>query len=267
MVVDWEQETGLLMSSGDVRIVRVWDTDREMKVQDIPTGADSCVTSLSCDSHRSLIVAGLGDGSVRVYDRRMALSECRVMTYREHTAWVVKACLQKRPEGHIVSVSVNGDVRFFDPRMPESVNVIQIVKGLTALDIHPQASLIACGSMNQFTAIYSGPATSSTTSSTTTASWASGSAPSAAWPSIHTGLTWPWAATTTTCPCTRWRSASGSGAHPARRPCTEWTCRCRHAGPDLAADARAGPCVVCLSVHLRCHTQEPREGGSGGLVL
>lgn len=39
--------------------------------------------------------------------------------------------------------SVNGDVRFFDPRMPESVNVLQIVKGLTALDIHPQASLIA----------------------------------------------------------------------------------------------------------------------------
>ncbi|XP_065754232.1 regulatory-associated protein of mTOR isoform X2 [Phocoena phocoena] len=156
MVVDWEQETGLLMSSGDVRIVRIWDTDREMKVQDIPTGADSCVTSLSCDSHRSLIVAGLGDGSIRVYDRRMALSECRVMTYREHTAWVVKAYLQKHPEGHIMSVSVNGDVRFFDPRMPESVNVLQIIKGLTALDIHPQANLIACGSMNQFTAIYNG---------------------------------------------------------------------------------------------------------------
>ncbi|XP_058531468.1 regulatory-associated protein of mTOR isoform X2 [Ochotona princeps] len=154
MVVDWEQETGLLMSSGDVRVVRVWDTDREMKVQDIPTGADSCVTSLSCDPHRSLIVAGLGDGSIRVYDRRMALSECRVMTYREHTAWVVKAHLQKRPEGHIVSVSVNGDVRFFDPRMPESVNVLQIVRGLTALDVHPEAGLIACGSMNQFTAVY-----------------------------------------------------------------------------------------------------------------
>ncbi|XP_061471765.1 regulatory-associated protein of mTOR isoform X2 [Rhineura floridana] len=156
MVVDWEQETGLLMTSGDVRIIRIWDTDREMKVQDIPTGADSCVTSLSCDSHRSLIVAGLGDGSVRVYDRRMALSECRVMTYREHTAWVVKAYLQKHPEGNIMSVSVNGDVRFFDPRMPESVKALQIVKGLTALDIHPQANLFACGSMNQFTAIYNG---------------------------------------------------------------------------------------------------------------
>lgn len=43
----------------------------------------------------------------------------------------------------VLPCSVNGDVRFFDPRMPESVNVMQIVKGLTALDIHPQANLIA----------------------------------------------------------------------------------------------------------------------------
>uniref|UniRef100_W5N7F7 Regulatory-associated protein of mTOR n=1 Tax=Lepisosteus oculatus TaxID=7918 RepID=W5N7F7_LEPOC len=154
MVVDWEQETGLLMTSGDVRVIRIWDTDRETKVQDIPTGADSCVTSLSCDSQRSLIVAGLGDGSVRVYDRRMPPNECRVMTYREHGAWVVKAHLQKETEGHIISVSVNGDVRFFEPRSPDSVNVLQTVKGLTALDIHPQANLFACGSMNQFIAVY-----------------------------------------------------------------------------------------------------------------
>ncbi|XP_007886858.1 regulatory-associated protein of mTOR isoform X3 [Callorhinchus milii] len=154
MVVDWEQETGLLMTSGDVRIIRIWDADREMKVQDIPTGADSCVTSLSCDSSRSLIAGGLGDGSVRIYDRRMAPNECRVMTYREHAAWVVKAYLQKSPDGNIISVSVNGDVRFYDPRMPESMNVIQTVKGLTALDIHPQANLFACGSMNQFIAVY-----------------------------------------------------------------------------------------------------------------
>uniref|UniRef100_A0A3Q4HI52 Regulatory associated protein of MTOR, complex 1 n=1 Tax=Neolamprologus brichardi TaxID=32507 RepID=A0A3Q4HI52_NEOBR len=122
--------------------------------QDIPTGADSCVTSLSCDSQRSLIVAGLGDGSVRVFDRRMGPNECRVMTYREHGAWVVKAHLQKETDGHIISVSVNGDVRFFEPRMPESINVLQTVKGLTALDIHPQANLFACGSMNQFIAVY-----------------------------------------------------------------------------------------------------------------
>lgn len=32
------------------------------------------------------------------------LPSSRVMTYREHTAWVVKAYLQKHPEGHIMSV-------------------------------------------------------------------------------------------------------------------------------------------------------------------
>ncbi|KAL1006030.1 hypothetical protein UPYG_G00066980 [Umbra pygmaea] len=154
MVVDWEQETGLLMASGDVRVIRIWDTEREMKVQDIPTGADSCVTSLSCDSQRSLIAAGLGDGSVRIYDRRMGPNECRVMTYREHTSWVVKAHLQKQVDGNIISVSVDGDVRFFELRAPDSVNVLQTVKGLTALDIHPQANLFACGSMNQFIAVY-----------------------------------------------------------------------------------------------------------------
>ena len=33
MVVSWEQETGVLMASGDVRHIRVWDTQREMKLQ------------------------------------------------------------------------------------------------------------------------------------------------------------------------------------------------------------------------------------------
>lgn len=47
-------------------------TDDKLYLQDIPTGADSCVTSLTCDSvNRSLLVAGLGDGSVRLYDRRL----------------------------------------------------------------------------------------------------------------------------------------------------------------------------------------------------
>lgn len=34
----------------------------------------------------------------------LSLSLSRVMTYREHTAWVVKAYLQKHPEGNIMSV-------------------------------------------------------------------------------------------------------------------------------------------------------------------
>lgn len=117
-----------------------------------------------------------------VHWRLCAVCLCsRVMTYREHGAWVVKAHLQKETDGHVISVrsalclflfpccivavlpvltlllptSVNGDVRFFEPRTPDSVNVLQTVKGLTALDIHPQANLFAwwvclCGWSFQF---------------------------------------------------------------------------------------------------------------------
>jgi hypothetical protein len=44
--------------------------------QDIPTGADSCATSLISDtSGRSLLVAGFGDGTVRLFDRRLSPTE------------------------------------------------------------------------------------------------------------------------------------------------------------------------------------------------
>ena len=71
MVLEWEQATGLLYAGGDVRHIRVWDTHKEVNIQDIPTGADSCVTCLTSDSaDRSLLIAGCGDGTIRLYDRR-----------------------------------------------------------------------------------------------------------------------------------------------------------------------------------------------------
>ena len=71
MVLEWEQSTGLLYASGDVRHIRVWDSHKEMMVQDFPTKADSSVTCLTSDSaERSLLIAGCGDGTVRLYDRR-----------------------------------------------------------------------------------------------------------------------------------------------------------------------------------------------------
>ena len=33
MVMVWEQATGLLYASGDVRYIRLWDTHKELKIQ------------------------------------------------------------------------------------------------------------------------------------------------------------------------------------------------------------------------------------------
>ena len=33
MVLEWKQNSGLLFASGDVRVIKVWDVQQEMKVQ------------------------------------------------------------------------------------------------------------------------------------------------------------------------------------------------------------------------------------------
>lgn len=49
LVMSWEQRAQNVVVTGDVRIIRMWDAESELKVQDIPTGADCCVTSISTD--------------------------------------------------------------------------------------------------------------------------------------------------------------------------------------------------------------------------
>ena len=46
LVLDWDQQSSQILASGDVRIVRVWDIEHELKVTDIPTGSENCVTSI-----------------------------------------------------------------------------------------------------------------------------------------------------------------------------------------------------------------------------
>lgn len=115
LVLDWNQDSLQLLATGDVRFVRIWDVERELKVTaDFPTGSENCVTSIHhsprgfhCQkffcclifpitltyilSDRSLFVVACGDGSVRLFDQRCSTQKARVMTWREHSAWVIDA--------------------------------------------------------------------------------------------------------------------------------------------------------------------------------
>lgn len=79
IVIDWQQMTGQLLVSGDVRMIKVWDAERELCVlvilfsfQDIPTRSTNTVTCLTSDKMAgNLVVAGFSDGSLRLYDRRL----------------------------------------------------------------------------------------------------------------------------------------------------------------------------------------------------
>lgn len=92
------------------------------------------------------MVLGCGDGSVRLFDRRLPPAEARIMTWREHNAWVLGAYLLKSnglQTERLITGSSSGDIRIFDLRKNSSINVVQTTQGLTAFAVHPVANLFA----------------------------------------------------------------------------------------------------------------------------
>ncbi|XP_012256997.1 regulatory-associated protein of mTOR isoform X2 [Athalia rosae] len=156
LVTSWEQRSLTLAVTGDVRIVRLWDAETELKKQDIPTGADCCATCLDTDDSGVLMALGCGDGSVRLFDRRLPPHEARIMTWREHTAWVLGAYFRNGTGNapRLITGSLSGDIRFFDLRKNSSVNMVQTAQGITAMAVHSVADIFTCGSMNQCISVY-----------------------------------------------------------------------------------------------------------------
>ncbi|XP_071567767.1 regulatory-associated protein of mTOR isoform X2 [Temnothorax nylanderi] len=156
LVTKWEQKSLTLAVTGDVRIVRLWDAETELKKQDIPTGADCCTTCIDVDGTGAIMALGCGDGSVRLLDRRLPPAEARVMTWREHTGWVLGTFL-RQSEGaapQLFTGSSTGDIKIFDLRKHSSVNTIQITPGIAALTVHEIADVFACGTTNHCISVY-----------------------------------------------------------------------------------------------------------------
>nr|CAD7408267.1 unnamed protein product [Timema cristinae] len=82
--------------------------------------------------------------------------ESRVMTWREHTGWVVDVSLRAESQGTGMAVSgcVAGDVRLYDLRRNSSVSTCQTSQGMTAMSVHSAANTFACGSVNQYISVY-----------------------------------------------------------------------------------------------------------------
>lgn len=89
------------------------------------------------------MVVGCGDGSVRLFDRRLPQNESRIMTWREHNSSVLDVNLQKNNSTRLITGSSDGDVRIFDLRKNSSVNVFHTIQGLSAFCVHPTTNIFA----------------------------------------------------------------------------------------------------------------------------
>jgi regulatory associated protein of mTOR len=70
LTCEWHQNSGILYTCGYSNLIRVWDADEEMCVQEIST--DSRVGKLSIEPSGNLLLAGLSDGVASLFDRRLS---------------------------------------------------------------------------------------------------------------------------------------------------------------------------------------------------
>ena len=143
----WEQQKGHLLVGGDMRVVRLWDATVERHVRDIATQAGSNLTAIAADEpDGNVFVAGFGDGVVRLFDKRLDdASNVVLRTWRKHHTWIQSVHLQRGGQRELVTGSMNGDVRIWDVRAPDTPLYEHTVQpqGLQALAVHSAAPVFA----------------------------------------------------------------------------------------------------------------------------
>jgi len=159
LVLEWQQKNELMIASGSIDILKVWDVNRELFLQDIPTTINQPVTCMVSDKweNRQLIIAGFWDGSVRTYDRRIGGKYSMVNQLTDPSSpatsinknrSVVNVFLPIR--GQIIYGTTSGEIKFWDVRQTKSsVRTFTADKKgeqvLTALAVHDYAPIIAMG--------------------------------------------------------------------------------------------------------------------------
>ncbi|XAR55764.1 hypothetical protein NMG60_11035961 [Bertholletia excelsa] len=155
-VVDWQQQSGYLYSSGEISSMMVWDLDKEQLVNSMPSSSDSSVSALSASQiHPGQFAAGFVDGSVRLYDVRTP--ELMVCATQPHSQRVMGIGFQPGLDpAKIVSASQAGDIQFLDiRRQKDTYLTIDAHRGsLTALAVHRHAPIIASGSAKQLIKVF-----------------------------------------------------------------------------------------------------------------
>ncbi|OQR91926.1 regulatory-associated protein of mTOR [Achlya hypogyna] len=156
LVTAWQQHAGMLFAGGNAAVVRGWDLQQERCVFQAPTQTDACATTLATDeASGGLVVAGCGDGSLRLYDPRTKADVKAVL--REHSAWIVGTHLYPG-KYELLSGSVTGELKFWDLRYHKtSVRTLEAHRSpMTALAVHNYAPVFArsSGSHNQFIKVF-----------------------------------------------------------------------------------------------------------------
>ena len=152
LVCKWQQSSGFLFMGGTSNVIRLWDAEEELIVQEIPTKSTSFVTDLSFDATSAMIIAGFLDGEVKLYDRRISTKNCVVATFVESESPVQQVCYVGQQFQEFIVGTLNGDVLLWDIRQRARTLKIdsRIQDGqMSGFSVHDRGLLVACGSNTQ----------------------------------------------------------------------------------------------------------------------
>jgi regulator-associated protein of mTOR len=181
LVCEWQPVNGKLVAAGSSKYLRSWDVESEQLSLEIETNTDAHITTLttaweydpadpgtepqgSAGVGPDIVVAGLSDGALRIFDIRTNRSVHeiggkgskrhgpRATQYSEHKSWVVATAFTNYSNKYeVVSGTIAGDIKAWDLRMSSSIRTIEAQRRtMTALAVHPKIPIMAAGSHAQF---------------------------------------------------------------------------------------------------------------------
>uniref|UniRef100_M4B985 Raptor N-terminal CASPase-like domain-containing protein n=1 Tax=Hyaloperonospora arabidopsidis (strain Emoy2) TaxID=559515 RepID=M4B985_HYAAE len=145
LVMNWQQNAGMMYAGGNSSMLRGWDLRQEKCTMSLSTQTDSCITSMTSDeSVPGMVVAGFGDGTLRVFDSRSKPDYAVKVVMKEHASWVVQTHIYPG-RNELLTGSVTGELKFWDMRYPKnSVRSLEAHRSpMTALAIHDYAPIFA----------------------------------------------------------------------------------------------------------------------------
>jgi len=156
LVLDWQKKKDTLIAAGNVDVIKVWDLNKELAVQDIPTESQSCVTCLTSDKNAiqntNLIIAGCADHSLRIFDRRLGPKNALTHSITDYKGWIVNAFMPPLLNHQIIAGAANGEVKIWDLRAtakPTKTFVAHANPTMFCFTVHNYAPLFAIGTQDQ----------------------------------------------------------------------------------------------------------------------
>eukprot|EP01125_Pyxidicula_operculata_P020493 TRINITY_DN758_c0_g1_i3.p3 TRINITY_DN758_c0_g1~~TRINITY_DN758_c0_g1_i3.p3 ORF type:complete len:296 (+),score=69.60 TRINITY_DN758_c0_g1_i3:243-1130(+) len=160
MVLDWQLNDQSIVASGNTDVVKVWDVNKELSVQDMPTNCHSCITTIRSDKSKNgkMVIAGTAEGSVLLFDRRkpkgnvLCFDESSSSNNNNNKGIIISTFLSTSNEYQLISGSSFGEIKFWDVRNQKaSVSTIAGHQQPTvgAIAIHDFAPLIAVGTIDR----------------------------------------------------------------------------------------------------------------------